>query len=52
MYGKTSIVGVTAGAGGLASTGFGVVWYVLAASILIVGGSLLMRWGHRRAAPR
>jgi hypothetical protein len=52
MYGKTSIVGVTIGTGGLAATGFGVVWYAVAASILIVGGLLLMRWGHRRGAAR
>ncbi len=52
MYGKTAIVGVTAGAGGLANTGFGIVWYVVAASMLLVGGLLMLRWGHRRAAPR
>ena len=50
MYGKTSIAGVTLGTGGVAATGFGVAWYVVAASILIVGGLLLARWGHRRGA--
>lgn len=50
MYGKTSIVGVTLGTGGLAATGFGIVWYAVAASILIVGGLLLTRWGRRRGA--
>ena len=50
MYGKTAVLGTTIGAGGLASTGFGITWYVVAASILIVGGLLLARFGHRRAA--
>jgi hypothetical protein len=52
MYGKTAVVGVAAGTGGLASTGFGIAWYVVAASVLLVGGLLLMRWGHRRGATR
>lgn len=50
MYGKTSIVGITMGTGGLASTGFGIAWYVVAASVLLVGGLLLTRWGRRRGA--
>ena len=52
MYGKTSIVGVTLGSGGLAATGFGVAWYAVSAALLIVGGVLLRRWTHRRAATR
>jgi hypothetical protein len=47
MYGKTGIVG---GAGGLAATGFGVTWYVVLASLLIIGGLLFARWGLRRGA--
>jgi hypothetical protein len=50
MYGKTSIVGVGLGTGGVATTGFGIAWYAVAASILIVGGLLLARWGRRRGA--
>jgi hypothetical protein len=50
MYGKTAVVGVTGGTGGLASTGFGITWYVVAASVLLIGGLLLMRWGRRRGA--
>lgn len=50
MYGKTSVLGLTAGTGGLASTGFGITWYAVTASILLVGGLLLMRWGRRRGA--
>ena len=49
MYGKGSIVGVT---GGLAATGFGVMWFSVAASVLIVGGLLMTRWGRRRGAAR
>lgn len=52
MYGKTSIVGVTVGTGGLAATGFGLAWYAVAVSVLIVSGLLLMRWGRRRGAAR
>ena len=52
MYGKTGIVGVTAGTGGLAATGFGLTWYVIAASMLLISGLLLARWGHRRGASR
>jgi hypothetical protein len=52
MYGKTSVVGVTIGSGGLAATGFGVAWYVLTATVLLIGGVLLVRWTHRRAATR
>jgi hypothetical protein len=52
MYGKTAIVGVTIGTGGLASTGFGIAWYAVAASMLLVGGLLLVRWGRRRGASR
>lgn len=52
MYGKTSVVGVTLGSGSLAATGFGVAWYVLSATLLLVAGVLLMRWTRRRAALR
>lgn len=52
MYGKTSVVGVTLGSGGLAATGFGVAWYIVLATVLLIGGVLLMRWTHRRAALR
>ncbi|MDT4912940.1 MAG: hypothetical protein QOC66_2068 [Pseudonocardiales bacterium] len=50
MYGKTGIVGVTIGTGGLASTGFGTAWWVVAATLLLVSGLLLTRWGRRRGA--
>jgi LPXTG-motif cell wall-anchored protein len=50
MYGKASIVGVTAGSGALAHTGFGVSWYLVSAVLLLVGGLLLVRWTRRRAA--
>lgn len=50
MYGKTGIVGVTIGTGGLASTGFAVSWFVIAAAVLVVSGLLLLRWGRRRSA--
>ncbi|MDT4893481.1 MAG: hypothetical protein QOE97_2516 [Pseudonocardiales bacterium] len=50
MYAKTGIVGVTAGTGGIASTGFGASWFVAVAVMLIVGGLLLARWGRRRGA--
>jgi hypothetical protein len=50
MYGKTGIAGVTAGTGGIASTGFGASWYVAVAVTLIVAGLLLVRWGRRRGA--
>lgn len=49
MYGKLGIVGVT---GGLATTGFSTAWYVVLASVLIVTGMLLARWGRRRGATR
>jgi hypothetical protein len=52
MYGKTGIVGVTVGSGGLASTGFGTAWFIIAATLLVVGGLLLSRWGRRRGASR
>lgn len=52
MYGKTGIVGGALGAGGLAATGFGIIWYATAAAVLIIGGLLLMRWGHRRGSTR
>jgi hypothetical protein len=52
MYGKTGIVGVTGGTGGLAATGFGVSWFVALASLLIIGGLFLARWGRRRGAAR
>ena len=52
MYGRFGIGGVTVGAGGLAATGFGAGWYVLAASLLILTGVMLMRWGRRRGATR
>jgi hypothetical protein len=50
MYAKTGIVGVTAGTGGIASTGFAAGWFVAVAVMLIVGGLLLARWGRRRGA--
>jgi len=52
MYGKTGIVGGVVGTGGLAATGFGVIWYTSAAAIVIIGGLLLMRLGRRRGAVR
>lgn len=52
MYTSTGVVGVTAGAGTLAFTGFGITWFVLAAVILIFGGLLALRSGRRRAARR
>lgn len=52
MYGTAGTAGVTVGAGGLAYTGFGVAWYVIAASILLVSGMLLLRFGRRRAEAR
>lgn len=52
MYGKTSVVGLSASSGGLAFTGFSLAWYVIAASIFIVGGLLMIRFGRRRAAKR
>ena len=50
MYGKASVVGVTVGSGALAHTGFGVAWYLVSAVLLTVGGLLMIRWAHRRAA--
>ena len=50
MYGKTGIVGVTIGSGGLAHTGFDVSWFVIAGSILLFSGLLLLRWGRRAVA--
>lgn len=52
MYGKTSVLGFSLGAGGLASTGVGIEWLAIAASILALGGLLLLRFGRRRAASR
>jgi len=52
MYGTAATAGVTMGAGGLAYTGFGTAWYVVAASILLVGGMLMLRFGRRRAEAR
>ena len=52
MYGKTSVVGITAGGGILAVTGFGVAFYFVVASILIMSGLILVRFGRRRAAHR
>jgi len=51
MYTNTSLVGL-GGGGALAATGFGVAWYAVAASILILGGLWLLRSGRRRAAQR
>ena len=50
MY-TSPTVGVGIG-GGLAFTGFEVGWYILAISILIIAGSLMIRLAHRRAAHR
>jgi hypothetical protein len=50
MYQRTGIAGVTAGTGGIASTGFGASLYVTLAVMLIVAGLLLVRWGRRRGA--
>jgi len=52
MYAKTSVLGLSVGAGGLAFTGFGVSWYVVIASILLAAGLLFLRLGRRRAARR
>lgn len=52
MYGKTSVLGISLGTGGLAGTGFGIAWFVVTAAILLLGGMLLLRSGHRRAASR
>jgi LPXTG-motif cell wall-anchored protein len=49
MYGKTGIVGVT---GGLAATGFAVSWFIVAGSVLLFSGLLLLRWGRRQASSR
>jgi LPXTG-motif cell wall-anchored protein len=52
MYTNTSVLGLSLGAGALAATGFGMIWYAVAASILILGGLWLLRSGRRRAAQR
>lgn len=52
MYGTRGVAGVTAGTGGIASTGFGSSWFLVLAVTLIVGGFLLTRWGRRRGAAR
>jgi hypothetical protein len=51
MYASPTVgVGITAGT--LAYTGFNFGWVMVAASLLIAGGLLLLRLGHRRAAQR
>jgi hypothetical protein len=52
MYGKASAVGLTGSAGILAVTGFGLAFYLVVASILILSGLVLARFGRRRAAHR
>jgi hypothetical protein len=49
MYGR-SVGGLAVGSGALAVTGFGIAFYVLLATILMLTGSLLVRFGRRRAA--
>jgi hypothetical protein len=49
MYAKTSVTGGTTG-GVLAVTGFSVAAFVLVATLLILGGLLLVRSSRRRAA--
>jgi len=52
MYTKTPVLGLGVGAGSLPFTGFGVGFYVVAGTVLVLGGLLLMRLAHRRAAHR
>jgi hypothetical protein len=52
MYASTAVLAASAGVTGLAFTGFPVARYVIAASLLIFTGLLLLRLGHRRAAQR
>ena len=52
MYGKASVVGITGSAGILAVTGFGLAFYVVVASTLLLSGLVLIRFGRRRAAHR
>jgi hypothetical protein len=50
MYSSpTVLIGASAGFTGMAVTGFPVAQYVVVASMLIVSGLLLIRFGHRRA---
>lgn len=50
MYGNSSVLGVSVAAGGLAATGFGLTWYVLIGTFLLLSGLLLVRFGRRRSA--
>ena len=52
MYTKTSVLGLSIGAGSLPFTGFAVGLYVVAATLLLVGGLLVMRVARRRGAHR
>ena len=52
MYTKTSVLGLSIGAGSLPFTGFAIGWYVVAATVLLVGGLLVMRVARRRGAHR
>lgn len=52
MYTKTSVLGLSIGAGSLPFTGFAVGMYVVAATVMVVGGFLLMRIARRRGAHR
>jgi hypothetical protein len=52
MYAKPSLVGIGIATGTLAFTGFAVASYVVTATILIVGGMLLVRASRRRASHR
>lgn len=52
MYTSSAVGSVAAGAGTLAFTGFGVIWFVVAGVMLMLGGMLLLRAGRRRGARR
>lgn len=52
MYSKTSVLGLSIGAGSLPFTGFAVASYVVVATMLVIGGLLLLRVARRRSAQR
>jgi hypothetical protein len=52
MYGSTMLITTTTGVTTLAFTGIPVARYVFVASLLILTGLLLLRFGHRRASQR